>query len=173
MALSFEAKKAVVKEMSEVAKNSVSAGIAEYSGLDVYQMTQLRKAALESNVFLKVVKNTLAKRAVENTDFECIISALTGQVVLGFSKDDPGAVARTFKKFVKDNKAFVVTGLAVSGSFVSASELDKIAKLPTKDEAISLAVALMLAPVEKLVRTFNEFPAKTTRVVAAVRDQKQ
>lgn len=173
MALSLEAKKAVVEQVNGIASGAISVGVAEYRGLSVEQMTNLRLLARKHDVTLQVVKNTLAKRAIEGTDCACVTDVLTGPVVLGFSTEDPGAVARVFKDFTKDNKDLVVKGLGVSGDFVDGAELKRIADLPTKDQAISLLMALMLAPTEKLARTLNEIPTKVTRVVAAVRDSKQ
>jgi len=141
--------------------------------LTVEQMTNLRAAAIQANVSLRVVKNTLAKRALTETTCECVMPVLSGPVILGFSQEDPGAVARVFKDFAKENEDLIVRGLGVSGEFVDADQIKRIADLPTKDQAISLMMALMLAPVEKLARTLNEVPTKVTRVVAAVRDQKQ
>ncbi len=94
-------------------------------------------------------------------------------MILGFSQEDPGAVARVFRDFIKENEALVVKGLGVAGEFIGADQLKRIASLPTKDQAISLLMALMLAPTEKLVRTLNEVPAKVTRVMAAIRHQQQ
>jgi large subunit ribosomal protein L10 len=173
MALNLEAKKAVVEQVNAVAISAVSVGVAEYRGLNVGQMTNLRNAAMDANVSLRVVKNTLAKRALAETLCECITPVLSGPVILGFSQEDPGAVARVFRDFIKDNEALVVKGLGVSGEFIDADQLKRIANLPTKDQAISMLMALMLAPAEKLVRTLNEVPTKLTRVVAAIRDQKQ
>ena len=173
MALNFEAKKAVVEQVNAVAMSAISVGAAEYRGLNVEQMTNLRNSANEADVSLRVVKNTLAKRALAETGCECITPVLSGPVILGFSQEDPGAVARVFRDFIKENKDLVVKGLGVSGEFVDADQLKRIASLPTKDQAISMLMALMLAPTEKLVRTLNEVPTKLTRVVAAVRDQKQ
>ena len=173
MALDLEAKKAVVEQVNAVAINAVSVGVAEYRGLNVEQMTNLRNSAIDSDVSLRVVKNTLAKIALAKTECECITSVLSGPVILGFSQKDPGAVARVFRDFIKDNEALVVKGLGVSGEFVDADQLKRIADLPTKDQAISMLMALMLAPTEKLVRTLNEVPTKLTRVVAAIRDQQQ
>jgi large subunit ribosomal protein L10 len=102
-----------------------------------------------------------------------VLPVLSGPVILGFSQQDPGAVARVFKNFIKENEYLVVKGLGVSGEFVESNQLKRIADLPTKDQAIGITMALMLAPVEKLVRTLIEVPTKATRVVAAVRDQKQ
>jgi len=173
MALNLEAKKAVVEQVNAVAINAVSVGVAEYRGLNVEQMTNLRNSAIDADVFLRVVKNTLAKRALAETGCECITPVLSGPVILGFSQEDPGAVARVFRNFIKENEALVVKGLGVSGEFVDANQLKRIANLPTKDQAISMLMALMLAPTEKLVRTLNEVPTKLTRVVAAIRDQQQ
>lgn len=172
MALNLEAKKAIVEEVSIVAKDAISVGVAQYSGLSVEQMTSLRSIARDNEVVIRVVKNTLAKRAVAETSCECITAALTGPVVMGFSQEDPGAVARTFKDFIKDNEELVVKGLGVSGDFVDSAQLKAIAALPTKDQAISQLMALMLAPTEKLARTLNEIPTKITRVVSAVRETK-
>ena len=173
MALNLEAKKAVVEQVNAIAINAVSVGVAEYRGLNVEQMTNLRNSAIDSDVSLRVVKNTLAKIALAKTECECITSVLSGPVILGFSQKDPGAVARVFRDFIKDNEALVVKGLGVSGEFVDADQLKRIADLPTKDQAISMLMALMIAPTEKLVRTLNEVPTKLTRVVAAIRDQQQ
>ena len=171
MALNLEAKKAVVEQINAVAINAVSVGVAEYRGLNVEQMTNLRNSALDANVSLRVVKNTLAKRALAKTRCECIAPVLSGPVILGFSQEDPGAVARVFRDFIKENEALVVKGLGVSGEFIDADQLKRIASLPTKDQAISMLMALLLAPTEKLVRTLNEVPTKLTRVVASIRDQ--
>ena len=173
MALNLEAKKAVVEQVNAVATNAASVGVAEYRGLNVEQMTNLRNSAIDSDVSLRVVKNTLAKIALAKTECECITSVLSGPVILGFSQKDPGAVARVFRDFIKDNEALVVKGLGVSGEFVDADQLKRIADLPTKDQAISMLMALMIAPTEKLARTLNEVPTKLTRVVAAIRDQQQ
>ena len=171
MALDLEAKKAVVEQVNAIAINAVSVGVAEYRGLNVEQMTNLRNSAIDADVSLRVVKNTLAKRALAGTRCECITPILSGPVILGFSQEDPGAVARIFRNFIKENEALVVKGLGVSGEFVDANQLKKIASLPTKDQAISMLMALMLAPTEKLVRTLNEVPTRLTRVIAAIRDQ--
>lgn len=173
MALNLKAKKVVVEQVNTLAQGSISIGVAEYRGLTVEQMTNLRASAIDANVSLRVVKNTLAKRALEDTPCECVMPVLSGPVVLGFSQEDPGAVARVFKNFIKENEDLVVKGLGVSGNFVEANELKRIADLPTKDQAISLVMALMLAPVEKLARSLNDVPSQVTRVVSAVAQQKQ
>ena len=173
MALTLEEKKAVVAEVSEVAKGAFSAVAAEYSGVTVEEMTDLRVKAREDNVYLRVVKNTLARRALENTDFECMSERLTGPLILAFSQEDPGAAARVTKDFAKGHEKFEVTMLSVGGELLEATDIDKLAKLPTRDQAISLLMAVMLAPTEKLVRTLNEVPGKLVRTVDAIRDQKQ
>ena len=173
MALNLEAKKAVVEQVNAVATHAVSVGVAEYRGLNVEQMTNLRNSAIDADVSLRVVKNTLAKRALAETECEWVTSVLIGPVILGFSQEDPGAVAHVFRDFIKDNETLVVKGLGVSGEFIGADQLKRIADLPTKDQAISMLMALMLAPTEKLVRTLSEVPTKLTRVVAAIRDQQQ
>ncbi len=173
MALTLEEKKAVVAEVSEVAKRAFSAVAAEYIGVTVEEMTDLRVKARQDNVYLRVVKNTLARRALENTDFECMTGRLTGPLILAFSQEDPGAAARVAKDFAKENDRFEVTMLSVGGELLEPSDIDKLAKLPTRDQAISMLMAVMLAPTEKFVRTLNAVPTKLVRTVAAISDQKQ
>ncbi len=173
MALNLNDKKAIVAEVAEVASSAYSAIAAQYIGLSVEQMTELRVKAREQGVYLRVVKNTLARRAVEGTDFECMSDALVGPLVLAFSQEDPGAAARVIKDFAKDNDKLEVKVVSIGGKLLEAGDIEKLAKMPTKDQAISLVMALMLAPVEKLARTLNEVPTKVTRAVAAVRDKKQ
>jgi large subunit ribosomal protein L10 len=172
MALTLEEKKAVVAEVSEVAKGAFSAVAAEYCGLTVEELTNLRIKAREDNVYLRVVKNTLARRALEDTDFACMSDRLTGPLILAFSREDPGAAARVAKDFAKEHNKFEVTMLSVGGELLEPSEIDRLARLPTRDQAISLLMAVMKAPTEKFVRTLNEVPGKLTRTVAAIRDQK-
>jgi len=173
MALTLEEKKAVVAEVAEVAQGALSAVAAEYRGLTVEEITDLRIKARQDNVYLRVVKNTLARRALEDTDFACMSERLTGPLILAFSQEDPGAAARVTKDFARSNDRFQVTMLSVGGELLEPTEIDKLAKLPTRDQAISLLMAVMLAPTEKFVRTLNEVPGKLVRTVAAVRDQKQ
>jgi large subunit ribosomal protein L10 len=173
MALNLEDKKAIVADVNETASNAVSLVIADARGVNVVDMTELRKQARENNVDLRIVKNSLAKRAFEGTEFECIESALAGPSLFGFSMDDPGAAARLFKDFAKTNEKFEVKALSISGQLLEKEQLDVLASLPTLEQALGQLVSVMIAPVTKLVRTFNEVPTKVTRVVAAVRDQKQ
>ena len=173
MPLNFEQKKAVVAEVAEVASSAYSAVAAEYRGLTVGEMTELRAKARESGVYLRVIKNTLARRAVEGTDFECMQEGLTGPLVLAFSQEDPGSAARVIKDFTKDHDKLVVKLVSIGGKMLDASELETLAKMPTYDQAISLLMAVMKAPVEKLARTINEVPGKLVRTVAAIRDAKE
>jgi large subunit ribosomal protein L10 len=173
MALNFEQKKAVVAEVAEVAKTALAAVAAEYRGLTVEQMTDLRVKARESGVFVKVAKNTLVRRAVEGTEFECMQDSLTGPLLLAFSMEDPGAAARLVKDYVKSNDKLVTKLVAVGGEVYGASELDRLSSLPTYDQAIAILMGVMKAPVEKLVRTLAEPHAKLVRTIAAVNEAKQ
>jgi len=172
VALRLEGKKQIVQEVADVASGALSAVIAEYSGMTVDKLTEMRVKARESGVYLRVVRNTLAKRAVEDTEFACLTDALVGQVICAFSLEEPGAAARLVRDFSKDCDKLVTTAIAVSGTLHSADQLDAVAKLPTKDEAISQLMSVMNGPVTKLARTLNEFPSRITRVIDAVRAQK-
>jgi large subunit ribosomal protein L10 len=173
VAIRLEDKKQIVSEVNEAANSALSAVLADYRGVSVSALTALRKAAREQGVYLRVVRNTLLKRAVEGTQYECIQPALTGPTILAFSMDDPGAAARVLKDFAKGNDKFEVKALSVGGKLLGAEQIDALATLPTYDQAVSMLMSVMLAPVEKLARTLNEVPTKVTRAVAAVRDQKQ
>ena len=173
MALSLEEKKAVVSEVSEVAANAHSAIAAEYIGIDVESMTQLRAKARESDVYLRVVKNTLARRALADTDFACMSDSLTGPLLLAFSQEDPGSAARVISDFAKENDKLVVRLVSIGGKLLDAGDIKRLADMPTKEQAISMLMSVMNAPVTKLARTMKEVPGKLVRTVAAVRDQKQ
>ena len=173
MALSFSEKEAIVADVAEIAAGALSAVAAEYHGLTSEQMTALRAEARKGGVYLRVVKNTLAKRAFEGTDYACMNEALTGPLVLAFSQEDPGSAARVVKAFAKDNDQLVVKALSVGGQLLGAGDLERLASLPTKDQAISMLMSVMQAPITKLARTVNEVPGKLVRTVAAVRDAKQ
>ncbi len=173
MALNLEQKKAVVAEVSQVASSALAAVAAEYRGLTVTEMTDLRVKAREGGVFLKVAKNTLVRRAVEGTEFECISEALTGPLLFAFSMEDPGAAARLVKDYAKDHDKLIARLVAVGGQLYDASELDRMSKLPTRDQALAILMGVMKAPIEKFVRTLAEPHAKLVRTVAAVRDAKQ
>ena len=173
MPLNLQQKQAVVTEVAEVASTAHSVIAAEYQGLTVADMTELRASARESNVFLKVVKNTLAKRAFDGTDYDCMGDSLSGQLVFAFSLEEPGSAARVIKDFAGKNGNLVVKLVAFNGELLDPSEIKRLASLPTRDQAISLLMAVMKAPVEKLTRTLNEVPGKLVRTVAAVRDSNQ
>jgi large subunit ribosomal protein L10 len=173
MALTLEQKKAVVAEVAEVAQTAHSAVAAEYRGLTVSKMTELRSKARAEGVYLKVAKNTLVKRAVEGTDFECMADELSGPLLFAFSMEDPGAAARLVKDFAKENDQLIAKLVAVGAQLHGASELERLAKLPTRDQAIAMLMGVMKAPIEKFVRTLAEPHAKLVRTVAAVRDSKQ
>ena len=173
MALSLEQKKAVVAEVADVAQSAHSAVAAEYRGITVEKMTEMRAKARTEGVYLKVAKNTLVKRAVEGTEFECMAEELTGPLLFAFSIEDPGAAARLIKDFAKDEDKLVVRLVAMGATLYQASEIDRLAKMPTRDQAIAMLMGVMKAPVEKFVRTLAEPHTKLVRTVAAVRDSKQ
>jgi large subunit ribosomal protein L10 len=173
VALRLEQKQQIVAEVNEVAASALSAVIADYRGLTVAEMTEMRVKARESGVYLRVVRNTLAKRAVEGTEYECLNDAFVGPTLLAFSQEDPGAAARLIKEYAKDFAELEVKALSIGGLLLSADQLDRVAKLPTLDQARSMLMSVMQAPVVKLARTLNEVPGKLVRTIAAVRDQKQ
>ena len=173
VAIRLEDKKQIVSEVNQAAASALSAVLADYRGVDVADMTALRKTARENKVYLRVVRNTLLKRAVKDTDFECIQDVLVGPTILAFSQEDPGAAARVLQDFAKANVEFEIKALSIGGKLMGANQIDVLAKLPTLDQARSILMSVMLAPVTKLARTIKEVPSKVTRAVAAVRDQKQ
>lgn len=173
MAIGLEDKKAIVAEVNEAAGGALSVVLADYRGVTSNGMGALRKLAREQNVYLRVVRNTLAKRAVEGTEFECIQGVLVGPTILAFSMEDPGAAARILKDFAKENDKFEIKALAVGGELLGAEHIDRLAKLPTRDQALGMLASVIQAPITKLVRTFNDIPGRMVRVVAAVRDQKK
>lgn len=173
MALRLDDKKALVAEVAEVAAKAQSVVAAEYRGLTVSQMTSLRSKARACGVYLRVVKNTLARKAIAGTPFECVGKSLKGPLVLAFSKDDPGAAARLVKAFAKDNDKLVTTLVSLGGTQLSAKDLDKVASLPTLDIARATLLGALQAPVGKLVRTLAEPHAKLVRALAAVKDKRE
>ncbi len=173
MPLNLEDKKALVTEVSAVAASAVSVVAAEYRGLTVTQMTDLRAKARAQGVYMRVVKNTLARKAVAGTSFECIGPALKGPLVLAFSKEDPGAAARVIKAFAKDNDKLVATLVSLGGQLLPGKDIDRVASLPTREQALAMLMGVMRAPIQKLVGTLNAAPSKLVRTLAAVRDQRQ
>ncbi|MGX5915705.1 50S ribosomal protein L10 [Aliidiomarina sp. Khilg15.8] len=172
MALGLEAKKAIVKEVNDVASQALSVAVAEYRGIEVADMTKLRTQAREQGVHLQVVRNTLAKRAFEGTQFDDMSEALKGPLLYAFSFEAPGGAARLFKDFAKENKNLNVTALSIGNGLMGPEKLDAIASLPTRDEALAKLLATFKAPVTKFVRTVNEVPTKFVRVLSAIKDAK-
>jgi large subunit ribosomal protein L10 len=170
--LSLAAKKEVVQEVSQIASSAISAVVADYRGLTVNQMTKLRAEARKNKVYLRVVPNNLARRAFEKTDFACLSESLVGPLFIALSTEAPSDAARLLKDFAKTFDKLEVKAIALSGTVYGAEQLDFVASLPTRDEAISKLMYVMKAPVEKFVRTLNEVPTKLVRAVAAVKDQK-
>lgn len=173
MPLNLQDKMKVVAEVASVAAKAHSAFAAEYSGLTVSELTELRAKARNSGVYLRVVKNTLARRAVEGTDFQCMQSTFTGPLILGFSQEDPGAAARLARDYSKDNEKLKVKFLSVGGRLLGAEEINRLASLPTREQAVSMLMAVIKAPIEKLVRVLAEPHAKLARTLRAVQNQKQ
>ncbi len=173
MAIKLDDKRAIVAEVAEVASSAFSAVIAEYRGMTVAEMTDLRVKAREGGVYVRVVRNTLARRAVEGTDFECMQEALVGPTVLAFSKDEPGSAGRVLKDFAKTNQKLVIKAVSLGGKLLPAADIEKLAKMPTYEQALSMLMSVMQAPISKFVRTLNEPHAKFVRTLAAVRDQKE
>lgn len=163
MALRLEDKQAIVAEVNEVAKGALSAVVADPRGVTVGAMTGLRKAARENGVFIKVVRNTLARRALEGTAFECLNETFTGPTLIAFSNEHPGAAARLLKDFAKEQELFEVKAAAFEGELIPATNIDRLAKLPTYEEALA-----------QLMMTLKEASAgKFVRTLAALRDQKE
>jgi len=171
MSTTVEAKQTVVTEVAEIAKTAQSAVAAEYRGLTVGEMTQLRAQARASGVYVRVVKNTLARRAIEGTSFECMKGSLKGPLVLAFSRQDPGAAARVFKAFAKDHDKLVTVALSVGGELYPASDIARLASLPTLDEARAILLRVLNAPLTTLVRTLAEPAAMLARTLKARGDQ--
>lgn len=172
MTLNLAEKKAVVEEVTEVASKAISAVVADYRGLTVNQMTHLRSEARKSGVYLRVVRNTLTRRAFKNTEFECLNDLLVGPLFIALSLDAPSDAARLLKEFTKTFEKLQVKALSVGGKVYSADQIEAVASLPTKDEAIAKLMYVMKAPIEKFVRTLAEPHAKLVRTIAAVKDKK-
>ena len=173
MALRLEQKQEIVAEVNDAATSALSAVLADYRGLTVAEMTELRVKAREMGVYLRVVRNTLVRRAVAGTDFECLNDALVGPTLLAFSTEDPGSAARLLKDYAKDFEELEIKALSIGGTLLPADQIDRVAKLPTLDEARSQLMSVMQAPIIKLAQTLKEVPGKMVRVVAAVKDQKE
>ena len=173
MALRLEDKKALVTEVNEVAATAESAIAAEYRGLSVAQMTEFRAKARNEGVYVRVIKNTLAKRAVEGTEFECLTDVLRGPLLLAFSREDPGAAARVIKEFTKDNEALETKAVVVGGTLYGPEDLARLASLPNLEQARAMLLGVLQAPLGKLVRTLAEPPAMLARVLSARGESEQ
>ncbi|MCH2337662.1 MAG: 50S ribosomal protein L10 [Pseudomonadales bacterium] len=173
MGLRLEDKQTIVSEVNEAAGSALSAVLADYRGLTVAEMTELRSKARTSGIYLRVVRNTLAKRAIDGTPYECLRDALTGPTLVAFSYSEPGAAARLLRDYGKDREALNVKAISIGGDLFDSGQLDRIASLPNRDEAITMVLGLLLAPITKLARTVNEVPGRVVRTLAAVGEQKK
>lgn len=172
MGLSLEQKQATVSEVSAKLASAQAVIVAEYRGLDVGRVTQLRAKGRKSGMYLKVLKNTLARRAVKGTPFEKLAEQMSGPLMYGIS-DDPVAGAKVFSEFAKENELFVIRGGAMPNTVMSPKEVRALAALPSREELIAKLLGTMQAPITKLVRTMNEVPGKLVRTLAAVRDARE
>jgi len=173
MPLNLEDKKAIVADLSAVMADAVSTVVADYRGLTVSELTDLRTKAREHGLFVRIVRNTLVRRAVADTDFACLDKALVGPNILVISQDAPGVGARVLKDFMKDHDALEVRAIAIGSDYYAADSLAAVASLPTYDEAIAQLMSVMKAPVAKFVRTTNDIPGRIVRVISNVADQKK
>lgn len=171
--ITFERKKAIVNEVAEVAARAPTVVAAEYIGLNVAEMTDLRNSARDAGIYLRVVRNTLAKRALEGTHFECMREELAGPLLLAFSNEEPGSAAKVIRDFRKKNNKLVVKLVAVEGKLLPAADVEKLADLPSLDGARSQFLGLLQAPLGRFVRVLSEPEAKLARVLGARRDQQQ
>ena len=162
MTLKLEDKKEIVAEVNKVASGAFSAVVANYRGLTVGQLTKLRKKAREQQVYVRVVRNTLARRAVEGTSFACLNDDLVGPTIIGLSlsENDMGAAARLFKDFAKDNQKMEVMALALNGQRYDAKQIDVIASLPNREGALTMLASVLQAPVSKFGRLFTALKEK-------------
>ncbi|OGA00518.1 MAG: 50S ribosomal protein L10 [Betaproteobacteria bacterium RIFCSPLOWO2_02_FULL_62_17] len=172
MSLSLEQKKAVVAEISAHVAKAQAIVVAEYRGLGVGNMTDLRREARKSGVYLRVLKNTLARRAVSGTPFEKLSEKLTGPLIYGISPD-PVATAKVLNEFAKANDKLVIRAGAMPNAVITANEVKALASMPSREELLARLLGTMQAPIAQFVRTLNEIPSRFVRTLAAVRDQKQ
>ena len=172
MSLNLEGKKEVVAEVSARLKKAQTVVLAEYRGLPVEHITQLRAQARAAGVYLRVLTNTLARRAVQGTPFEKLGDQMVGPLAYGIS-DDPVAAAKVLHAYAKGNEKLVIKGGAMPNYLMTAKEIGALANLPSRDELLSKLMGTMQAPIAKFVQTLNEVPGKWVRTLAAVRDQKE
>ena len=172
MGLDLEKKKAVVAEISAQVAKAKAIVVAEYRGLEVGRMTELRAKARKAGVYLRVLKNTLARRAVEGTPFAGLSQHIRGPLVYGISPD-PVAPAKVLDEFAKANDKLVIRAGAMPNAVISAKEVTALATLPSRDELLAMLFGTMQAPIVQFVRTLNEVPARFVRTLAAIRDKQQ
>ncbi len=172
MGLNLEQKQAVVSEIAAQLGKAQSVIVAEYRGLDVGAVTDLRAKARKSGLYLRVLKNTLARRAVKGTPFEKLSEQLAGPLIYGIAQD-PVAGAKVLAAFAKDNEKFVIKGGAMPNTLMSVKDVTALAALPSREELLAKLMGTMQAPVVKLLRTMNEVPGKFVRTLAALRDQRE
>lgn len=173
MALSRLEKETIIAEVALQSKESVAMLVAQYNGMTVQQMTQLRNQAIETNVSVRVVKNSLARRALEGTQHACLIEALKGPLILAFANEGLGDAAKVFTKVAKVSPVLKVVGLSLGGEFIDGSQAVAVASLPTRDESLAQLLATMQAPVTKLAQTLYAVPNKLVRTIDAVKVAKQ
>jgi len=172
LGLSLEQKQAVVSEVSAKLANAQAVIVAEYRGIGVENVTQLRAKARKSGLYLRVLKNTLARRAVQGTPFAKLADQMTGPLMYGIAQD-PVAGAKVLSEFAKENELFVIKGGAMPNAVMSAKDVKALATMPSREELLAKLLGTMQAPVAKLVRTMNEVPGKFVRTVAALHDKKE
>lgn len=172
MGLSMQEKQAVVQEVAAQVATAKAIVLAEYRGLEVGSMTELRRRARRSGVYLRVLKNTLARRAVKDTPFAKLADVMVGPLVYGISSD-PVAPAKVMNEFAKGNEKFVIRAGAVPNAVISAREVVALASLPSREELLAKLMGTMQAPIAQFVRTLNEVPTKLVRALAAVRDARE
>ena len=173
MAITLERKQQIVEEVAEVAKRSVAVLAAEYRGLAVDEMTQLRQNARKQGVTIKVVRNTLARRALQESDFASLSEALVGPLVLAFSLEEPSAGAKLFKESIKASEHLKVVALSVGGKVLPGSQLEAVAALPSREQALAQLVMVLKAPVSKLSQVLASPAMQLVKSVTAAGQQKQ
>jgi large subunit ribosomal protein L10 len=173
VALSKSDKESIVKEVKEVASNASSLVISDARGLKVSELSQVRKEATQSGIHIQVIKNSLAKLAFEGTDFGCSDEVLVGPSLFAFSFEEPGAAAKLLKSYAKNFDALEIKALVVEGQLLDGSQIDVLAKLPSREEALTLLASVLQAPIGKFATLLNEVPSKLARVLTAVNDNKK
>jgi len=172
VALNREAKAVIIENVAAQVANAQAIVVAEYRGLDVARITELRRKARDAGVYLRVLKNTLVRRAVAGTPFEKLTDQLVGPLIYGISPD-PVAAAKVLSDFAKTNEALVIKGGAMPNSLIDVQGIKALASLPSRDELLAMLLGTMQAPVAKFVQTLNEVPSKFVRTVAALKDQRE